>query len=673
MDAKAVQWSEEKQKTLQGQLTGSWAEDTWRFTSRDGKHRRSLSFDVISPFLKIELKYALWRKFESGEWSTTGQIARQLHEAKQVISWVSQVAPNGVSLLEKPLEQWVLGYRSYLVETGRYKPRPMKHLDAAQQWVYSEAEDARIGLLRRFYKLISDGYDTRPEKEKDVWDMLKLGLDVDLTAALRFLKFDKILQPWLQALAKDFMEYRIAIRSPSDCHVKLTSICDFSLFLTQTYPMAQLADLDRNMLISYVSYLRERSYSDNSRRNSLISLRIFLETCAHRLNISGVPKEPLIFDDDFPKESKGVPREIPEEVLVQLRKHLNALPTTTLRMVVILLECGMRINELCSLPFDCLICDDKHEWYLRFYQRKMKQEHIIPLVNEAVVGAIQAQQKEMKDKWGSACCYLFPRPKSPHLPFKQAAFRRTLNIWAYDKEIRDQVEALYHFQSHQFRHTVGMRLINDDVPLDVIRRLLGHASVRMTERYAHKRAKQVRAELERVYRKHKTVDYQGNALKGDPRANDPEVQMTRKGVRGQTLPVGGCGRLVVLGDCTYANKCLTCPMWLTSTDDLPKLKSFYERAVRLKQRALEAGNQFVVEQQERIIAGLAVRINSLENPEMDGTLCVDDVLAQLRQDLAEAESALEEVHENGLVPAAKYLERTIADLKARIAALEETI
>jgi hypothetical protein len=310
---------------------------------------------------------------------------------------------------------------------------------------------------------------------------------------------------------------------------------------------------------------------------------------------------------------------------------------------------------------------------LRFYQRKLKQEHIIPLVNEAVVGAIQAQQKDMKEQWGNTCVYLFPRPKSSQLPSKQGTFRNKLNKWAYHKEIRDQTGQLYHFQSHQFRHTVGMRLLNEDVPLDVIRRLLGHASVRMTERYAHKRATQVRVELERVYRKRKTVDYQGNALKGDPRANDPEVQMTRKGVRGQTLPVGGCGRLVVLGECSYANKCLTCPMWLTSTDDLPKLKSFYERAVRLKQRATEAGNQFVVEQQERIIAGLAVRINSLENPEMDGTLCVDDVLAQLRLDLAEAEGALEEVHENGLVPAAKYLERTIADLKARIAALEETI
>src|SRR5205823_2124353 len=158
---------------------------------------------------------------------------------------------------------------------------------------------------------------------------------------------------------------------------------------------------------------------------------------------------------------------------------------------------------------------------------------------------------------------------------------------------------------------------------------------------ARKRAENIRQELERVQRHRKTVDYQGHTVKGDPHANDPDAQMVRKGVRGQTLAVGGCGRLIVLGDCNHANKCLTCPMWLTATDDLPALKSFYERAIRLKQRAVETGNQFVIRQQEHIIANLAIRIKSLEETVMDGTVCVNDILAQLRLDLAEAISGLE--------------------------------
>ena len=113
-----------------------------------------------------------------------------------------------------------------------------------------------------------------------------------------------------------------------------------------------------------------------------------------------------------------------------------------------------------------------------------------------------------------------------------------------------------------------MRLINDDVPLEVISRLLGHATVRLTERYARKRAAELRKELERVARKRRTVDYQGRAVKCDPQANDSEAQLVRHGIRGQTLPVGGCGRLVVLGACNHANKCLTCPIPI-----LPSLRS----------------------------------------------------------------------------------------------------
>lgn len=177
----------------------------------------------------------------------------------------------------------------------------------------------------------------------------------------------------------------------------------------------------------------------------------------------------------------------------------------------------------------------------------------------------------------------------------------------------------------------------------------------MTERYARKRAAQVRAELERVHRKRKTVNYQGKTVKGDPRANDPDAQMVRKGIHGQTLAVGGCGRLVVLEPCNYANKCLTCPMWLTSTDDVPALKSFYVRAIRLRQRAVETGNQTVITQQDHIITNLAVRINSLEEDDADGQLGVDDILSQLRVDLAEAISGWEEAKEAGLLLAAKLL------------------
>jgi len=58
-------------------------------------------------------------------------------------------------------------------------------------------------------------------------------------------------------------------------------------------------------------------------------------------------------------------------------------------------------------------------------------------------------------------------------------------LLAYKHEIRDANGKLFRFQSHQFRHTVGTRMINLGVPHHFIQRYLGHLGPEMTSRYAH--------------------------------------------------------------------------------------------------------------------------------------------------------------------------------------------
>lgn len=669
-------WSEEKQLRLHTSLSGMWAQDTWQLEGINWKEKpvhRTLCFTLPNDALKQEFKYAVWFQWTQGNWHRYHKRGQQavLHSLRYLVTWLADMESALPSFLKRPLEFWECALRTWLVQTDQYAPRSSKRLMATTH-TYKRyvTEDRRIYLFRTLYQTLVEASDDREPTEKDVWDLRTFGVALNLSQAGHKLNFTLISQPWLRALAKRYVEYVLAVHSASNAQRKLTALQHFSSFLAREAPQAGVADLDRALILRYLSFLRDQQLASVTWRHYLGSLRAFLETCAHRLQVPGLTRELLIFDDDFPPRSEGSTREIPAEVLVQLSTHLKALPTTLLRMVAILLAVGLRVNELCQLPVTCLITDDNHEWYLRFYQSKTRRELVIPLVEEEVIGAIQVQQQEVHARWGEACPYLFPSPSSPTKPYLQATFRRQLNEWALQCQITDRHQQPYHFTAHQFRHTVGMRLINENVSLEVISRLLGHQSVSMTQVYARVRDQKLRADLERVARSRKTVDYQGKAVKGDPRANDPAAQMVRRGVRGQTLPVGGCGRLVVLGDCTHANKCLTCPMWLTSTDDLPALKSFYDRAIRLKQRATACGNQMVVEQQDRIIPTLTLRIKSLEDTPMDGSLCVDEVLAQFRTDLTEAECGLEEAQAAGLVLAARHLERTVTEMKMRIAALE---
>jgi integrase len=682
MSANPLSWSEERQQSLHEYLQGRFASDAWRVGPPHRPERQStLDFSPLqSNALKLELKYAVSYKFQRKEWNIEGSAHHKNREClRHIITWLNRVAPGAQSLLEKSLEQWEFSLRTFLIETGKYRvDRPhITYVNAQQNLVYhQDRENEIVRWFRQMYKIVADAYDDRSEIEKEIWDLHKMGLEMNLASTTHRLNFTHISQPWLRDLVKAYMRYNLAVHSPGDCISKLIALNTFSHFLAQYHPHLGVAGLDRALMVEYIGYLRDRQVSESWVCTALVTLRTLLETSAYRLDRQDLPKERLIFDDDLPKEKKTLPREIPEEVLAQIREHLSTLDTMMLRMVTILLECGLRISELCTLPFDCLMCDDKHEWYLKFYQIKLKQEHVIPLVNETVVAVIQAQQEDTRTQWGDRSPYLFTRPlkraRGQPLPFVGLTFANRLNRWALEKNIRDRHGRLYRLQSHQFRHSVGMRLINDDVPLEVIRRLFGHHTMRMTQVYARMRAAKVREALERAALSRKTVNAAGQVVKGDARANDPEVQLIREGIRGQTLPIGGCGRLVVLGECNYANKCVTCPMWLTSTDDLPALKSFHERAVRLRQRAQDVGNQVVVQQQTHIITNLTVRLKSLEEPKGDGELDLDEMLAQLRTDLAEARAGLEEAQTAGLLLAAKHLERVIGELLARLAALEGT-
>jgi integrase/recombinase XerD len=336
-----VLWSEEKQRRLQESLVGKWATDTWELISQKGVRRWMCFFPIPLP-LKTELQYAAWHKFHTGEWCLEHDQRHHCEQIMHLVDWLNRAKPDVQSFMEKPLEYWIMSLRSYLVETNEFKQERSRFLRATQTYAEYRNEDARISLFRHLYGVIANAYDDRAETEKDVWDMRKLGLPVNQTRSHYTLNFAPITQPWLRALTKEFMKYNMAVRSPGSCFTSLAAVREFSLFLAHDLPHAQASDIDRALVLKYLHFLQMQKHTV-ARRNSLLkSLRTFLETCAYRLPVDGLTKERFIFEDDFAKEPEALSREIPAEVLEQLREHLGTLDTTTLRMVTILLECGLR-------------------------------------------------------------------------------------------------------------------------------------------------------------------------------------------------------------------------------------------------------------------------------------------------------------------------------------------
>jgi integrase/recombinase XerD len=193
-----------------------------------------------------------------------------------LMQWFNLVAPNGNSLLERSLDQWEISLRTYLTETNQYKPRPRQRLCANQAYGSYQSEDARIALLRQLYHIIADAYDDRPETEKDVWDLRKMGVFLNLSLTESKLNFTLISQPWLRGLAKAFFKYLVATQSASTCMGKLGSLSQFSLFLTASAPSCGISAINRALVLKYLDFLRAQNKA-TSRRNMLVyHLRLFL-------------------------------------------------------------------------------------------------------------------------------------------------------------------------------------------------------------------------------------------------------------------------------------------------------------------------------------------------------------------------------------------------------------
>ena len=86
--------------------------------------------------------------------------------------------------------------------------------------------------------------------------------------------------------------------------------------------------------------------------------------------------------------------------------------------------------------------------------------------------------------------WVFPSPTDPARP------RVDLGLW---KKVR-KLAGIEDVRLHDLRHTFASQAAMQGIPLPVVARLLGHAQVQMTLRYAHVSDRDVDAAAERIGR-----------------------------------------------------------------------------------------------------------------------------------------------------------------------------
>ena len=231
------------------------------------------------------------------------------------------------------------------------------------------------------------------------------------------------------------------------------------------------------------SYITElfKHYKSKSVKRKIASLKAFFHYLEYTEFLAQNPFDKL---DVYFREAKLLPKTISFHSIQKFLSVLYAQKMQTvsayqfkcclrdIAVIELLFATGMRISELCSLkPSDI----DLENNTVLIYGKGSK-ERILQFGNCEVISALTTYQSTFKADI-SACGYFFVNKRKQKLSDQSVRFM--INRYAALAEIEQ------HITPHMFRHSFATLLLEQDVDIRYIQKMLGHSSISTTEIYTH--------------------------------------------------------------------------------------------------------------------------------------------------------------------------------------------
>ncbi len=237
---------------------------------------------------------------------------------------------------------------------------------------------------------------------------------------------------------------------------------------------------DKSVVDSFITSLHKQ-YKPKTVKRKIASLKAFFHHMEYREVLNENPFAKL--DIRF-REAKLLPKTIPFHTIQSFLSTLYAQKEQAeseyqlrccirdIAVIELLFASGMRISELCSLkPSDI----DLKSNNILIYGKGAK-ERIIQLGNQEVIAALVLYQETYR-KDIEVCGYFFVNRLRHKL--SDQSVRLMINRYAELAGISQ------HITPHMFRHSFATLLLEQDVDIRYIQRMLGHSSISTTEIYTH--------------------------------------------------------------------------------------------------------------------------------------------------------------------------------------------
>lgn len=237
---------------------------------------------------------------------------------------------------------------------------------------------------------------------------------------------------------------------------------------------------DKSVVDNFITGLHKQ-YEPKTVKRKIASLKAFFHHMEYREVLSESPFAKL--DVHF-REAKLLPKTIPFHTIQTFLSTLYAQKEQAesqyqlrccirdIAVIELLFATGMRISELCSLkPSDI----DLESNNILIYGKGAK-ERIIQLGNQDVISALVLYQETFREDI-EICGYFFVNRLKHKLSDQSVRFM--INHYAELAGISQ------HITPHMFRHSFATLLLEQDVDIRYIQRMLGHSSISTTEIYTH--------------------------------------------------------------------------------------------------------------------------------------------------------------------------------------------
>jgi integrase len=456
----------------------------------------------------------------------------------------------------------------------------------------------------------------------DRWRVARLPLAGDHRHdRAKLLNFAVIERAWLRELLKRWARYRLQseTRTPTTVRHALWAFRELERFCAlRGIELAQAGELSRAMLEDFLDHVAGRPLASNSKRHLLREVKVVLDDI-DRHGWARLQRDARYFHNELPGQQESLPRFIDETVMRQLESDqalARLADETTITAVIVLMETGLRSQDALLLSADPVMLLADGSPVLRYINHKRKREAAIP-ISDRLLDRIRYQQQRNARAFPNGSPWLLPaiggRNGQGQQPYRYATLHLRLRRWLAELELVDPQGQLVSVTPHQFRHTLGTRMINEDIPLEAIRRMLDHGSLAMTQVYARLSDKKLREHFDnfrtRINRRGEMVTLCGDGVLGEATWTKELLARAR-----QALPNGYCG-LPLQQSCPHPNACLSCDSFLTDLTFIAQHREHLARVEQQLQQARESGWERIAESNESDRVNLINIIEGLERLE----------------------------------------------------------